>query len=91
MKSVVIIGDGMSDWPIESLGGRTPLEAADKPNMDFMAANGAWWNYRWGYTQTAPPLPIWPYPALLAVFLAIVLTVVVAGLLTPQTHTPPGR
>src|SRR5512143_792729 len=31
----------MADWPIASLGNRTPLEAADKPNMDFMAANGA--------------------------------------------------
>ena len=28
----------------------------------FMAANGAWWNYRWGYTEVVPPLPIWPYP-----------------------------
>jgi amino acid transporter len=35
----------------------------------FMAANGAWWNYRWGYTEAVPPLPIWPYPALLAVFM----------------------
>jgi len=35
----------------------------------FMAANGAWWNYRWGYTDVVPPLPIWPYPALLAVFM----------------------
>ena len=35
----------------------------------YMKANGAWWNYAWGYTDQAPPLPIWPYPALLAVFL----------------------
>lgn len=35
----------------------------------YMNANGAWWNYRWGYTEVAPPLPIWPYPALLAVFM----------------------
>jgi len=35
----------------------------------FMAANGAWWNWKWGYTQTAPALPVWPYPALLAVFM----------------------
>jgi amino acid transporter len=35
----------------------------------FMAANGAWWNYRWAYTDVVPPLPIWPYPALLAVFM----------------------
>ena len=35
----------------------------------YMNANGAWWNYRWAYTPDAPPLPIWPYPALLATFL----------------------
>jgi 2,3-bisphosphoglycerate-independent phosphoglycerate mutase len=40
-KYIVLIGDGMSDWPVESLGGKTPLEAADKPNLDFMARNGA--------------------------------------------------
>jgi APA family basic amino acid/polyamine antiporter len=32
-------------------------------------ANAAYWNYRWGYTTVAPPLPFWPYPALLAMFL----------------------
>jgi basic amino acid/polyamine antiporter, APA family len=32
----------------------------------YMNANGAWWNYRWGFTEQTPPLPIWPYPALLA-------------------------
>jgi APA family basic amino acid/polyamine antiporter len=35
----------------------------------YMNANGAWWNYAWGYTDQTPPLPIWPYPALLAVFM----------------------
>ena len=35
----------------------------------YVQANGAWWNYAWGYTDQAPPLPIWPYPALLAVFM----------------------
>lgn len=35
----------------------------------YMNANGAWWNYRWGYTEATPPLPVWPYPALLAVFM----------------------
>lgn len=40
-KYLILIGDGMADWPIESIGNRTPLEAAEKPNMDFMAANGA--------------------------------------------------
>jgi amino acid transporter len=35
----------------------------------FNSANGAFWNYTFGYTTTAPPLPFWPYPALFAVFL----------------------
>ena len=40
MKYIVILGDGMSDEPIESLGGRTPLEAADTPVMDLLASMG---------------------------------------------------
>ncbi len=40
MKYVVILGDGMSDEPIESLGGRTPLEAAVTPNLDWLASRG---------------------------------------------------
>ena len=40
-KFIILIGDGMADWPIPSLGGRTPLEAANKPHMDFMASRGA--------------------------------------------------
>ncbi len=35
----------------------------------YMKANGAWWNYAWGYTDQTPPLPVWPYPAMLAVFM----------------------
>ncbi|MBW8002977.1 MAG: APC family permease [Planctomycetes bacterium] len=35
----------------------------------YMKANGAWWNYAWGYTDKLPPLPVWPYPALLAAFM----------------------
>lgn len=37
MKYVVILGDGMADEPIESLGGKTILEYADTPNMDALA------------------------------------------------------
>lgn len=40
MKYVVLIGDGMSDLPVKELGGRTPLEAANTPNMDYLAQNG---------------------------------------------------
>jgi len=39
-KYVVLVGDGMSDWPLKKLGGRTPLEAAKIPNMDWIARNG---------------------------------------------------
>jgi APA family basic amino acid/polyamine antiporter len=35
----------------------------------YINANGAYWNSAWGYTDQPAPLPIWPYPALLAVFL----------------------
>lgn len=35
----------------------------------YVQAGAAWWNYAWGYTDIAPALPIWPYPALLASFL----------------------
>lgn len=37
VKYVVLLGDGMADWPVEELGGRTPLQAARKPNMDYLA------------------------------------------------------
>lgn len=34
MKYVVILGDGMADFPNEKLGGKTPLDVAKKPNID---------------------------------------------------------
>lgn len=37
MKYVVVLGDGMADLPIESLGGKTPLEYAKTPTMDALA------------------------------------------------------
>ncbi len=40
VKYVLIIGDGMADFPIESLNGKTPLEAANKPVMDALAMRG---------------------------------------------------
>ncbi|MDI9617989.1 2,3-bisphosphoglycerate-independent phosphoglycerate mutase [Methanothermobacter sp.] len=40
MKGVIMIIDGMADRPIESLGGKTPLEAAKTPNMDRLASSG---------------------------------------------------
>lgn len=38
MKYVVILGDGMADEPIGSLGNKTPLEKAATPVMDALAA-----------------------------------------------------
>lgn len=40
MKYIVVLGDGMADYPIEELGGKTILEAAEKPEMDYMAEHG---------------------------------------------------
>lgn len=40
MKYIIILGDGMADEPIESLGGFTPLQYADTPYMDRLAAQG---------------------------------------------------
>ncbi|HUY88887.1 MAG TPA: cofactor-independent phosphoglycerate mutase [Pirellulales bacterium] len=40
MKYAIIIPDGCADEPQASLGGRTPLQAANVPNMDAVAASG---------------------------------------------------
>ncbi len=37
MKYIVVLGDGMADEPIESLGGKTPLEYAETPTMDALS------------------------------------------------------
>lgn len=39
-KYMVIVPDGAADYPLEELEGKTPLEAAFTPNMDFIAKNG---------------------------------------------------
>ena len=41
MKYIVMLGDGMADDPMEALGGRTPLMAAKKPNIDRLAEMGS--------------------------------------------------
>lgn len=38
MKYIVVLGDGMADEPIASLGDKTPLEYADTPMMDYLAS-----------------------------------------------------
>jgi 2,3-bisphosphoglycerate-independent phosphoglycerate mutase len=49
MKYIVLVGDGMADYPIEGLGKKTPLEAAKTANMDFIARHG-----RLGRIKTIP-------------------------------------
>lgn len=40
MKHIIILGDGMADWPIKSLDGKTLLQAANTSYMDKLAAMG---------------------------------------------------
>ena len=40
MKHLLIVGDGMADYPVPELGNKTPLQVAKKPNMDMIAAKG---------------------------------------------------
>lgn len=49
MKYIIILGDGMADWPAEQLGGKTVLQAARKPYMDMLARLG-----RTGMLKTVP-------------------------------------
>lgn len=49
MKYIVILGDGMADWPVESLEGKTLLQYAHTPYMDMLAAKG-----RTGMLSTVP-------------------------------------
>ena len=49
MKHIVFLGDGMADEPFAPLGGHTPLELADHPCMDYLAANG-----EFGLARTVP-------------------------------------
>jgi len=49
MKYLVIVGDGMADYPVPELNNNTPLQAAYKPFMDSVAAKG-----RNGLLKTIP-------------------------------------
>ncbi len=49
MKYILILGDGMADWPCDELGGKTPLEYAKTPNFDRIAREG-----RCGMLKTVP-------------------------------------
>jgi len=50
MKTIIILGDGMADEPIDDLGGKTPLQAAHKPYIDLLASKG-----KSGLLDTIPP------------------------------------
>ncbi len=50
MKLAFLIADGMGDYPLEDIGGRTPLEVADTPNIDRLAKTGII-----GMCRTIPP------------------------------------
>ena len=49
MKLAVILGDGMADWAVDALGGKTPLEVANHPCMDQFARDG-----EFGLVRTVP-------------------------------------
>ncbi len=49
MKYIIILADGMADEPLAALDGRTPMEAANKPNMDLLARQGVM-----GMARTVP-------------------------------------
>lgn len=40
MKYIVVLCDGMADYPVDALGGKTPMEVAKKPNLDRLARFG---------------------------------------------------
>ena len=40
MKYLVVLTDGAGDYPIEELGGKTPIEAADIENINALGGQG---------------------------------------------------
>lgn len=48
-KYIILVGDGMGDYPLNELGGKTPLETARTPNIDRLAPTG-----RMGSVRTVP-------------------------------------
>jgi 2,3-bisphosphoglycerate-independent phosphoglycerate mutase len=49
-KYIILVGDGMGDYPLDRLGGKTPLEVARTPNIDRLLSIG-----RSGLVHTIPP------------------------------------
>ena len=50
MKYIILVPDGMADYPVKDLGDKTPLEVAHRKNMDYLAQGGSV-----GLVQTIPP------------------------------------
>jgi 2,3-bisphosphoglycerate-independent phosphoglycerate mutase len=50
MKYVILVGDGMGDYPVAELEGKTPLQAAATPHLDTLARRG-----ELGCARTIPP------------------------------------
>lgn len=64
MKYILVIGDGMADNPVPSLGGRTPIQVADTPCMDALAKKG-----EVGWVRTVPvEVPPGSDTAILSIF-----------------------
>ena len=40
MKYIIVLGDGMADEPLKNYGGKTPLQMANKPEIDRLAKLG---------------------------------------------------
>ena len=49
-KYMVLLGDGMADYPVAELGGKTPLQAARTPHLDRLCQQG-----KLGLVRTVPP------------------------------------
>jgi 2,3-bisphosphoglycerate-independent phosphoglycerate mutase len=49
MKYIIVLGDGMADEPLADFGGKTPLQMAEKPEIDNLAKKG-----RTGLLKTVP-------------------------------------
>ena len=63
-KYLLIIGDGMADDPVPSLGNKTPLQTAPTPAIDRMAARGVVGSV----INCPPPLPAGSETAILSIF-----------------------
>jgi 2,3-bisphosphoglycerate-independent phosphoglycerate mutase len=50
MKYVIVLADGMADYSVPALNGKTPLQVSHKPNMNFIASHG-----QVGVVKTVPP------------------------------------